>query len=57
MFIYVLDDDLRTDLMVKGFKVIKEDNGGTLFALDKSIRFDFSEVDKKKFLFTNKLTF
>lgn len=57
MFIYVLDKDLRTDLMVKGFKVIKEDDNGVLFALDKTLKFDFSEVDKKKFLFTNKLTF
>lgn len=57
MFIYCIDDDLKTDMIVKGFKVIRVDANGTLFAADKKLKFDFSKVDKNKFLFTNKLIF
>jgi len=57
MFIYALDKDLREKLLKAGFKLLKEDNKGWLFVFDNKLKFDFSKVDKTKFLFTNRLTF
>ena len=57
MFIYVLDEDLKTKLINKGFKLLKEDENGATFAFSDKVSFDFNNVDKTKFLFTNKLTF
>lgn len=57
MFIYCIDEQLKEDLIKRGFKILKQDKNGTIFALNKELKFDFSNVDKKKYLFTNKLTF
>lgn len=57
MFIYALDKDLREKLLKAGFKLLKEDDKGWLFVFNNKLKFDFSKVDKTKFLFTNRLTF
>lgn len=57
MFIYCIDNKLKEGLLKKGFKLLKEDDHGSIFALDSSLKFNFDKVDKSKFLFTNKLTF
>lgn len=57
MFIYCIDEDLKKELIEKGFKLIKEDSTGAVFARNKKIDFDFSKVDKTKVIFTNKLNF
>ena len=57
MFIYCLDDELKNKLIKKGFKLLKEDENGATFVFSEKVRFDFNNVDKTKFLFTNKLTF
>lgn len=57
MFIYCLDDELKNKLIKKGFNLLKEDENGATFVFSEKVRFDFNNVDKTKFLFTNKLTF
>lgn len=57
MFIYVIDKELVEKMIKEGFNVIGEDKNGTTFAQNKKLNFDFSKVDKNKFLFTNKLNF
>lgn len=57
MFIYVVDENMKKDLIKNGFKMLQEDDNGAFFVFDKKIHYDFSSVDKTKFLFTNKLTF
>lgn len=56
-FIYVLDKELKQELINKGFKLLKEDGNGATFIFSKGIKFNFDKVDKTKFLFTNRLTF
>lgn len=57
MFICSLDKDFSNKLKAKGYKLLKSNKGEDLFVFDKKIKFDFSNQDKAKFLFTNKLTF
>lgn len=57
MFIYCVDKELKNELIDKGFKLLKEDDNGSTFVLDKAIKFNFNEIDRNKFIFTNKLTF
>lgn len=54
MFIYCTDKELIQKLIAEGFKLLKEDENGATFLMDKNIKFNF---DKNKVLFTNKLTF
>lgn len=57
MFIYCFDKDLKQELIAKGFKLLKEDDERAIFIFSNKVNFDFNNVDKTKFLFTNKLTF
>lgn len=57
MFIYCLDEELKRKLINKGFKLLKEDEKQAVFIFSSKVNFDFNNVDKTKFLFTNKLTF
>ena len=51
------DTDLKQILLSKGFKIIKEESYGTIFALDNKLQFNFAKVDKHKYTLINKLTF
>lgn len=53
----VVDKDLRSELIAKGFKIVKEEPNGTIFALDNKLKFNFENVDKSKYTFINRLTF
>lgn len=57
MFIYCVDDKLKNELINKGFKLLKEDKNGATFVFSKDIKFNFDNINKNKFMFTNKLTF
>jgi hypothetical protein len=57
MFIYVVDKELKKELISSGFKMLKEDDKGAFFAFNKKSKFNFDDVDKTKFLFTDRLTF
>lgn len=53
----VIDKDLRSELIAKGFKIVKEEPNGAIFALDNKLNFNFENIDKSKFTFINRLTF
>lgn len=57
MFIMCLDDNLKKKLISNGFKLLKDNKSQAIFLFDKNKQFNFESVDKKKFLFTNRLTF
>jgi len=57
MFIYCFDKELKQELINKGFKLLKEDGNGATFVFSDKVKFDFTKVDKTKYLFTNRLTF
>ena len=57
MLIYVFDKELKQTLINKGFKLLKEEDDKATFAISDKIKFDFTKVDKTKYLFTNRLTF
>lgn len=57
MFIYCVDEQLKTELINKGFKLLNQDKDKAVFIMDKNLKFNFDRVDKSKFLFTNKLQF
>jgi len=56
MFIYCIDNQLKNELLNKGFKLLNEDENGATFLFEEN-KFDFSKFDKKSFLLTNKLNF
>ena len=57
MFIYCFDKELKQELIKQGFKLLKEDDKGATFVFSDKEKFDFTKVDKTKYLFTNRLTF
>jgi len=57
MFIYCVDKELKEELIKKGYQLLKEDDNGAVFVFDENIKFNFAEISKNKFMFTNKLTF
>ena len=57
MFIYCFDNELKDKLIKKGFKLLNKYEDKAVFVFSKDIKFNFDNVDKDKFLFTNKLTF
>ena len=55
--ILVIDEVLKQELLSKGFEILKEESYGTVFALNKSLQFNFENVDKDKYKPINKLNF
>ena len=56
MFLKREEDDLKQELIVKGFKLLKDESDKSIFVVDK-VKFDFTKLDKQKYMFTNRLTF
>ena len=49
--------DLKNKLLQNGYRLITESNGLSIFENSPSIKFNFNEVDKKQFIFSDKMTF
>lgn len=56
MFVYCVDESLKNELLNNGFKLLNEDKNGATFLFEKG-KFNFENVDKRKFLLTNKMNF
>lgn len=56
-FILCIDNELKLKMIQSGFKVIKEESYGTIFAQNHNIKFNFEDLDKKKFMYINKMAF
>lgn len=59
MFIVCYDEELKTNLMAKGYKLFKKQfiQNAFVFVNDKSLKFDFESVGKDKYTYCNKLNF
>ncbi len=56
-FIHCFDVNLKNELLQKGFKLLSENNGLIIFENNNNINFNFKEVDKSQFVFTNNMFF
>lgn len=56
-FIHCFSQELKNKLLQKGYKLLSENDGIFIFENSLSISFDFKEIDKTQFIFSNKLTF
>lgn len=56
-FIHVFTQELKNKLLQSGFELLVETNGFFIFKNNPTTKFNFSEIDKKQFVFSNKMTF
>ena len=56
-FILTTDELTAKSFMAAGFKPMAQSNGSYIFINQPPKNFNFEQYDKKKFIFTNRLTF
>jgi organic radical activating enzyme len=56
-FIHVFTQELKNKLLQNGFELLVETNGLFIFKNNPTTKFNFTEQDKKQFVFSNKMTF
>ena len=56
-FIHCFTEDLKNKLLQSGFELLVETNGLFIFENNNKLKFNFGELDKKQFIFSNKMTF
>ncbi len=56
-FIYCFNEQLKNQLLKNGFKLLVSTNGFFVFENSLSLNFDFNQLDKQHFTFSNKMIF
>ena len=56
-FIHCFSQELKNKLLKDGFKIVMENNRFSIFENNQSLNFNFNQLDKKQFIFSNKMTF
>ena len=56
-FIHCFSEELKNKLIQEGFKLLSKNNGFFIFENSTTITFNFKQIDKKQFVFSNKMTF
>jgi len=56
-FIHCFSQELKNKLLKDGFKLIKQNNNFYIFENNQSLNSNFNQIDKKHFVFSNKMTF
>jgi hypothetical protein len=56
-FIHCFNEELKNKLIHNGFKLLVSANGFFIFENSPSLNFNFNQMDRKQFIFSNKLTF
>jgi len=56
-FIHCFSEELKNKLIKNGFKLLVSTNGFFIFENSPTLKFNFNQMDKKQFIFSNKLTF
>jgi hypothetical protein len=56
-FILTTDELTAKIFIAAGFKLLSQSGGGYIFINQPPKTFSFEQLDRKKFVFTNKLTF
>jgi hypothetical protein len=54
-FIHCFTKELKNKLLQSGYKLLSENNGFFIFENNPILTFNFNEVDKKQFVFSNKM--
>lgn len=58
MFIQCFDNELKNKLISNGYKLLNECDSWAIFAIDNNNqKLDFSSIDNKKYIMTNRLSF
>jgi len=56
-FIHCFNLDLKDELLKNGYKLLVSTNGFFIFENSPSLSFNFNNIDKSKFIFSNKMIF
>jgi hypothetical protein len=56
-FIHCFNQELKNKLLQNGFKLLVSTDSLFIFENSSSISFDFNQLDKKQFIFSNKMIF
>jgi len=56
-FIHCFSEELKNKLLQNGFKLLSQNNSFFIFENSPTITFNFKQIDKKQFVFSNKMTF
>ncbi len=56
-FIHCFNQELKDKLIQNGFKLLVSTDSLFIFENSSSISFDFNQLDKKQFIFSNKMIF
>lgn len=56
-FIMTTDKQVAKSFIAAGFKVLSQNGGGYIFLNQPPKSFNFEQVDRKKYVYTNVLTF
>lgn len=57
MFIYSFDNELTSQLTKQGYRLIKQHQDYAILAMRKGVKFNFDNIDKSKFRFSNTIRF
>ena len=56
-FIHCFTQELKNKLLKNGFKLLVENNSFSIFENDHLVKLNFDQIDKKQFIFSNKMVF
>ncbi len=56
-FIQCFDKELKNKLLQSGFNLLSENDNFCIFENNQSTKFNFSELDNKQFVLTNRMMF
>ena len=56
-FIHCFSEELKNVLLQNGFKLLSKNNSFFIFENSPTLSFNFNQIDKKQFIFSNKMTF
>ena len=56
-FIHCFNQELKNKLLQNGFKLLVSTDSLFIFENSPSLSFDFNQLDKKQFIFSNKMIF
>jgi len=56
-FIHCFSEDLKNKLLHNGFKLLSKNNSFYIFENSPTLSFNFKQIEKEQFIFSNKMTF
>lgn len=56
-FIYCFDEQLKEELISKGYQLVSSNNKQYVFINNTKLNFEFTNIDKKKYHFNDKMIF